>query len=78
MKVSSKHLPLGLELPPASQASREVANLAKRKNVHTPVFGVKKFVCPSVVNFDPNYLRTGKTEWGKKLLQKKLIYDSFL
>ena len=45
--------------PPASKASREVANLTERKNPHTPVYGVKEFVClsvcPSVTNFDPNY-----------------------
>ena len=49
-----------------SQASREVANLTERKK-HTPVYGVKEFVCLSVGNFDPNYLKTGKTEWAKKL-----------
>ena len=27
--------------PPASKASREVANLTERKNLHTPVYGVK-------------------------------------
>ena len=45
--------------PPASEASREVANLTERKNPHTPVYGVKEFVCLSVVKFKPNYLRTG-------------------
>ena len=30
--------------PPASEASREVANLTERKNPHTPVYGVKEFV----------------------------------
>ena len=25
-------------------------------------------VCPSVTNFDPNYLRIGWTEWAKKIL----------
>ena len=53
--------------PPVSEASREVANLTEIKNPHTPVSGVKEFVClsvcPSVSNFDPNYLRTCKTEW---------------
>ena len=39
--------------PPASEASREVANLVDRKNLHTPVNGVKEFVCLSVTNFDP-------------------------
>ena len=37
--------------PPASQASREVANLTERKNPHTPVYGVKEFVCLSVCLF---------------------------
>ena len=31
--------------PPASKASREAANLTGRKNPHTPVHGVKEFVC---------------------------------
>ena len=34
--------------PPASEANREVANLTERKNPHTPVYGVKEFVCLSV------------------------------
>ena len=34
--------------PPASKASRKVANLTERKNPHTPVYGVKEFVCLSV------------------------------
>ena len=34
--------------PPASEASREVANLTERKNPHTPVYGVEEFVCLSV------------------------------
>ena len=37
-------------LSPASEASREVANLTERKNTHTPVYGVKKFVSLSVCN----------------------------
>ena len=49
-----------LDYPPASEASREVANLTERKNPHT-LFGVKEFVCLSVTKFDTNYLRTGKT-----------------
>ena len=49
---------------PASLANREVANLTERKNLHTPVYGVKEFVCLSVTNFDPNYL-TGRTEWAE-------------
>ena len=31
-----------------SEASREVANLTERKNLHTPVYGVKEFVCLSI------------------------------
>ena len=34
--------------PPASEASREVANLTNRKNPHTPVYGNKEFVRLSV------------------------------
>ena len=33
---------------PAGEVSREVANLSERKNLHTPVYGVKEFVRPSV------------------------------
>ena len=46
--------------PPASKASREVANLTERK-IHIPPYMVSKnlsvclSVCPSVINFDPNY-----------------------
>ena len=49
---------------PASEESREVANLTERKNTHPPIYGVKEFVCLSVylsvTNFYINYLRTGK------------------
>ena len=38
--------------PPVSEASREVANLTERKNQHTPVYGVKEFVCLSVTKID--------------------------
>ena len=34
-----------VDYPPASEASREVANLTWRKNPHTPKYGVKEFVC---------------------------------
>ena len=34
--------------PPASEASMKVANLTERKNLHTPVYGAKEFVCLSV------------------------------
>ena len=34
--------------PPASEVTREGANLTERKNLHTPVYGVKEFVCLSV------------------------------
>ena len=50
--------------PHASEASREVANFNERKNPHTPYMVSKNLsvclsVCLSVINFDPNYLRTG-------------------
>ena len=67
--------------PPASEASREVANLTERKYPHTPVYGVKEFVCLSVTKFDPNYLRTGKTKWAEiflgRLWQKGLSQKFF-
>ena len=34
--------------PPASEVSREVEHLTERKNPHTPVYGVKEFVCLSI------------------------------
>ena len=34
-------------------------------------------VCLSVVNFDPNYLRTGKTEWAKKLIYDFLAGNNY-
>ena len=55
--------------PPASKASREVANLTERKNPHTPVYGDKEFL--SVCCFDPNYLRTGRTEWAEIVFRTK-------
>ena len=50
-------------IPLRAKLLREVENLTGRKNPHTPVYGVKEFVRLSVVNFDLNYLGTGKTEW---------------
>ena len=54
-------------IPLRAKQVREVANLTERKNLHTPVYGVKEFVCLSVslslclsvINFDHNFLRTG-------------------
>ena len=64
--------------PTASEESMEVANLTERKNPHTPVYGVKEFVClsvrPSDTNFNPNYL--GTVFVSPFLLQKQLIYDN--
>ena len=34
--------------PSASEATREVANLTERKNLHTSVYGVKEFDCLSI------------------------------
>ena len=45
---------LGICYPPVSEESREVANLSKRKNPHTHVYGVKEFVYLSV-----------RTEWAE-------------
>ena len=41
----------------------------KKKSTHPRIWCQRNClsVCLSVVNFDPNYLRTGKTEWAKKL-----------
>ena len=36
------------DIPPASEAGREVANLTWRKNPPPPIYGVKEFVCLSV------------------------------
>ena len=56
--------------PPASKASREVANLTWRK-IHTHRNMVSKnlpvclSVCLSVMNFDLNYLSAGEIEWAQ-------------
>ena len=57
--------------PPASEAIREVANITERKNQHTPYMVPKNLsVCPSVTNFDPNYLTLH--DQTQKPLQKSL------
>ena len=43
-----KLIPIHKMWSPASKASREIANLTK-KNLHTIVYGVKEFVCLSVI-----------------------------
>ena len=51
--------------PPASKASREVANLTERKKSAYPRKWSQRMypsVRLSVTNFDPNYHRSGKTE----------------
>ena len=55
-----------------SEASREVANLTERKNSNAPVYSFKEFFCLSVTNFDPNYNRTGRTEWAEIFLRTSL------
>ena len=57
---------LEFSLFPVSEASREIENLTERKNPPTPNYGIKEFVCLSVVNFDPNYLRTSNVCLLKK------------
>ena len=56
-----------ITLSPASKASREVANLDERKNPHTPVYGVKEYVClwstlTSIISV------LAKHNWLKKIL----------
>ena len=52
--------------PPASEASREVAN------PYTPVYGVKEFVCLSVCyKLWPQLSQ----DWLNRMGKKKLIYD---
>ena len=49
---------------PASEARRQVANLTERKKI---LYAVSK-ICVSVlsdINFEINYLTTGKTEWAE-------------
>ena len=48
-------------LSPPSKVSREVANLTWRKNTHTPVYGVKEFVCLCIVNPWPPFWCKPKT-----------------
>ena len=72
---------LGTSYPPASKVSREVANLTERKNPHIPIYGVNEFVCLPVTKFDPNYLRTGKTDWAAIFLghlRQKTMSQKFL
>ena len=35
-------------IPLRVERVREVANLTERKNLHTPIYGVREFVCLSV------------------------------
>ena len=46
----------------------EVANLTERKNLHTPVYGVKEFVC-LLQTLNPNI--SSKTEWAEILSMAK-------
>ena len=55
--------------PPASEASREVANLTWRKNPHPPVYGVKEFVCLSVCyEFRPQLSQDWRNRMGWNFL----------
>ena len=71
-RTASKIPALSIFVPLRAKRVREVANLTERKNRHTPVYGVKEFVRLSVINFDPNYLGTGKTEWAE------IFFDIFV
>ena len=46
----------------------------KKKYTHTPVYGIKEFVCLSVANFDLNYLRNinKNSQIHKKILLNEL------
>ena len=46
--TKTKFTNIGTFIPPASEASRELANLTERKNPNTHVYVVKEFVCLSV------------------------------
>ena len=60
--------------PPASEASKEVANLTERKNPHTPIWcqRICLSVCLSITHFDLNSLRTGEIEWAEIFLGMSL------
>ena len=45
MVIANNYITAWFRYPPESEASREVANLTERKNMHTYVYGVKEFVC---------------------------------
>ena len=55
MVIANNYITAWFPYPPASEVSREVANLTQIKNLHTYVYGVKEFVCLFVTNFDRNY-----------------------
>ena len=50
-----------------------------KEKMHIPPYMVSKnlSVCLSVINFDPNYFKTGKTEWAKKIYGKNQSLKKF-
>ena len=50
----------------ASEASREVANLTERKNMHTLVYGVKNLSVCLIQTLTPIIPGLAKTEWATK------------
>ena len=71
--TSLRHLlkPHFFNYPPASEASREVANLNERKNPHTPpVYCVKEFVCllPNLTPIISGLFRLVSTSTGRNQL----------
>ena len=50
--------------PPTSEASKGGSKFNRKKK--SPLYDVKEFVRLSVINFDPDCLGTGKTDWAKK------------
>ena len=64
--------------PPASKVSREIANLIERKNPHTPVYGVKEFVCLAVCY---NFYDLQKTSYISKItatLASRPVFSALL
>ena len=51
--------------PPASKGSKGGSKFNWKKKSTYPCIWCQR-ICLSVVNSDPNYLRTGKTEWAKQ------------
>ena len=79
----------GDDYPPVSEVSKEVANLTERKNLHTPVYGVKELSVCLWSTLTPSISGLAEQNGQKKvcmfgcqncfvslfILQKQLFYD---